>query len=101
MRRAEERVALAWRRASLADRGVEAGQGVRALGGLPCVYKYSCILVLGVELEKPIYRPSEEWNKRSQHTDRSAAGAFVAISRVPVIIRRSSVPILRPASLSN
>ena len=48
MRRAE-RVALAWRRASLADRGVEAGQGVRALGGLPCVYKYPCTGVFWFE----------------------------------------------------
>ena len=34
-----------------------------------------------------------EWNKRSQHTGRSAAGAFVAMSRVVVIVGRSSVPI--------
>jgi hypothetical protein len=63
MRRAE-RVALAWRRASLADRGVEAGQGVRALGGLPCVYKYPCTGVFWFE----------EWNRRRQHTSRLRSG---------------------------
>ena len=73
MRRAEERVALAWRRASLADGGVEAGQGVRALWGLPCVYKYPCTGVFWFE-------PSGI--RKSQHTSRSAAGAFVVMSHV-------------------
>ena len=77
MRRAEERVALAWRRASLADRGVEAGQGVRSLGGLPCVYKYPCTGVFWFEPSGIRF---------------GGRGVRRHVSCVPVIIRRSSIP---------